>query len=311
MYVPQPLIRVAEPEGVAVELPSRFLFYPFKDLFIHPLRLFHLPKVAQARNDRSELVLLEVISSILSTSHAEKKGTALAFDLTPEDYHYVLHWVRKQNFTGVSFVHSTYCQNVQHVAQVERGEVDPSTLRIAESVTKSKLENIMLDRDFEVPVVSGGIRVRPRTMGALADAQEFPDRFKTHDFEWRQEIAQRLDLPFMAALEAVDQLSSKDIETVLGFDDHLGTYGIQEKVRVRCRHCMTERETLTAMNPPMFLPVVDLDQVMSRKTLLAAEFKVLIPDTATAFDLWYLSDSAHKQREARRKAVQDGLVWHG
>lgn len=50
---------------------------------------------------------------------------------------------------------------------------------------------------------------------------------------------------------------------------------------------------------------------MDRETLIATEFKVILPDTAPIYKLMHLSEAAHTQREARRKCIKDGLVWHG
>lgn len=313
MISPVPITRLAEAEGVAVELPSRFLFYPFKDLFIHPLRLFHLPKVAQARADRSLLTLLEVVSSVLTTSDPRYKHKPLAFDLTEQDFYYTLYWLRKANFTNVSFIHTTQCQHEPHLREVDEGKVEAESLRISEYVTKSRLVQKQLDKNLVVPTVGPqpGVRIRPRTMGAAADVQEYPDHAKMPDFEFRQNIAQRLDIDFFRALDFVDMLTPREIETVLDFEESLGDYGIKEKIRVRCKHCGVERETETVMSAPTFLPVIDMKQVMDRKNLVAVEYHIYLPDTASTSDLWYLSDAAHAQREAKRKAAEEGLVWHG
>ena len=313
MFSPVPITRLAEAEGVAVELPSRFLFYPFKDLFIHPLRIFHLPKIAQARADKSLLTLLEAVSSVLSTSDSGFSKKALAFELTEFDFYYVLYWLRKANFTNVSFIHTTTCQHEPHLDEVASGKAEEDTLRISEYVTKSMLELKQLDKALSVPLVgpNPGVRVRPRTMGSAADSQEYPEHVRRPDFEFRQNIAQRLDMDFFRALDFVDMLTPREIETVLDLESNLGEYGIKEKIRVRCKHCNTERETQTVMSAPSFLPVVDMKQVMDRKNLIAVEYHMFLPDTATVSDLWYLSDAAHAQREAKRKAAEDGLVWHG
>lgn len=314
MHSPMPVQRLAEAEGVAVELPSRFLFYPFKDLFIHPLRLFHLPKIAQARADNSELTLLEVVSSVLSTSDPRYRNKALAYELTVPDFYYVLYWLRNANFTNVSFVHTTHCQHEPHIEEVRQGKEDRDTLRISEFVNKSKLQVTQLDKNRKVPYVGPGhsqVKVRPRTMGSQVDAAEFPERMRRPDFEFRQDIAQRLEMDFLPALDFVDQLEPQEIETVLDYEDQVGTYGLRESIVVQCKHCGTKRETQTAVRACSFLPVVDIKQVMDRKNLVAVEYHIYIPDSASVFDLWYLSDTAHAQREAKRDAAEKGLIYHG
>lgn len=49
---------------------------------------------------------------------------------------------------------------------------------------------------------------------------------------------------------------------------------------------------------------------MDRKALILAEFKTYMPDTANTLELMHLSELAHSQREARRKAVKDGMKFH-
>lgn len=60
-----------------------------------------------------------------------------------------------------------------------------------------------------------------------------------------------------------------------------------------------------------FFPLNTLEQVMDRKALMLAEFKTYWPDSAPIYELLHLSEVAFTQREARRKAVKDGHVFHG
>jgi len=50
---------------------------------------------------------------------------------------------------------------------------------------------------------------------------------------------------------------------------------------------------------------------MDRKALVLAEFKTFLPDDIPVLQLMHLSEVAHQQREARRKAIESGKVWHG
>lgn len=50
---------------------------------------------------------------------------------------------------------------------------------------------------------------------------------------------------------------------------------------------------------------------MDRKALVLAEFKTFLPDDTTVLQIMHLSEVAYENREARRKAIQDGKVWHG
>lgn len=52
-------------------------------------------------------------------------------------------------------------------------------------------------------------------------------------------------------------------------------------------------------------------EVYDRKSLVADEFGINIPGDMPVQEFMYLSDKAYRKREDRRKAAQEGLIWHG
>lgn len=52
-------------------------------------------------------------------------------------------------------------------------------------------------------------------------------------------------------------------------------------------------------------------EVYDRIALIAAEFHVGVPGDMPTKEFMYLSDKAFRQREDKRKAAQEGLIWRG
>lgn len=52
-------------------------------------------------------------------------------------------------------------------------------------------------------------------------------------------------------------------------------------------------------------------EVYDRKSLIADEFGVPVPRDMPVKEFMYLSDKAFRKREDRRKAAEQGLVFHG
>lgn len=247
---------VSEAEGVAVDLPSRFAWYGFKDLFVHPLRGVHLAKLARAHAERSQLIMLEVVSSVLATSDPNYQGVPLANQLLLGDYYWVLYYLRRNNYTKATFRHTTKCLDTKHLEAVERGEKSADTLRIEELVSESTLKNTMLDQIPMVDeVIMGGVQVRPATMQDMVETMEHPLFGKDHEYDYLSQLACYLYGPTLDdRIRAAAKLTPDQIAVIQEYEKVLSSFGIEETINVRCKECGSQRRTRVRIDASTFLP---------------------------------------------------------
>jgi|GEM_PF-7087579 len=247
---------VSEAEGVSVDLPSQFAFYPFKDLFVYPLKGYHLAKLARAHAERSQTIMLEVVSSVLRTSDPNFEGIALAPLLVLNDYYWLLYYLRQNNYTKSTFVHTTRCVNPVHIKKVEDKQLPEDSLTIQQVISKSSLKETKLET---LPVIDaavmGDIEVRPATMQDMVETAEHELFGKDHEFDYLSQLACYLvgetleDRIRLAATLGPDQIAA-----IQEYEDVLADFGIEETIVVRCKECQEQRRTRVRIDASTFLP---------------------------------------------------------
>lgn len=247
---------VNEAEGVAVDLPSGFAFYPFKDLFVYPLRGYHLAKLARAHAERSQLIMLEVVSSVIRTSDPAFQGVALAPMLLLNDYYWLLYFMRQNNYTKTTFVHTTRCLDPKHLKEVEDGLKSEDSLKIQQVISKSTLTEKKLEQIPTIdPKIMGGIEVRPATMRDMMETMEHPMFGKDHEFDYLSQVACYLygdtleDRIRVAATLGPDQIAA-----IQEYEDVLSNFGTEETIVVKCKDCGAQRRTRVRIDASTFLP---------------------------------------------------------
>lgn len=248
-----------DPEAVGVDLPSRFAFYDFKDLYVKPFKGLHLAKLSRAKEEGSTLIMVEVVSSVLSNSRGD---TNLGFKLTLPDFYFVLYWLRLNSFTKSVFIHESTCTNQKHIERVTAGELNADTLKMAEVIRKSSLKTNMLD---EIPnpekfaLSYPGLACTPATMQGVIEMTEHPSFRKSEEFVWAAQIAVYLKaaMPMLVGdmVRMVEDMSPDDIDTVKDYEVALGEYGIEEKIKVVCKGCGTSKEDKIQLDVHSFFPV--------------------------------------------------------
>lgn len=231
---------IAEPEAVVLELPSRYAFYAFKDLYVKPFKGYHLGKLSRAREEHSLLHMVEVVSSVLSTTSGEQ---AIGYMLTLQDFYFVLYWLRLNSYTKSVFLHTSSCVNPVHISDVTAGKVLADTLQHTEVIRKSTLKTIMLD---EIPnpekfvLEYPGIEVASPTMQGIIEMTE-NDHFSDPEFRFLAQKAVYIKTPQPTTLAEriaiVNDMSPDDISTIDDYETALSHYGIEEKINVTCKHC--------------------------------------------------------------------------
>lgn len=247
----------SEPEAVALELPSRYVFYSFKELYVRPFRGVHLAKLSRAREDNSTMQMLEVVSSVLTNGSGQKN---LAFQLTMPDFYFVLYWLRMNSFTKALFIHTTQCSNEEHINDVIAGNKPKESLLMSEIINKSSLKTIMLD---EIPNMERfaleypGVTLRPATMLNAVELTEDP-RFPDPEFRYAAQHAVYLDLGRSSTLDEriaiFNDMSGDDIEIIKDFEVAFADYGIRETVRVTCKGCGASKVDKVHIDAHSFFP---------------------------------------------------------
>lgn len=245
---PQPYVHVipnSEEEAVSFALPSNFLMYDFKDLYIRPFKGRHFAKLHRAREEQSMLHMIEVVSSVI---HTEMHPTGLAFELTLPDYYSCLYWLRMHSFLKHGFTHQTMCRSKVHHDWVQNGRVvdgkkvtvDADTLKYAEVVSKATLKTKYLTElpdparfALEYP----GVKLSPMLMKDVLEItmNEDIDRFTARTAASIQFVDRKASL--QERMQLVDELSGDDIATIAAYEKEVSDYGVVESFKWTCKTC--------------------------------------------------------------------------
>lgn len=249
-------------EASSVELPSRFWAYDFKDLYVTPFVAYHLAKLSRAHEEGSLLPMVEAVSSVLQSSTVHPgPGISLAHELTVPDFYFVLYWLKLHSFTKGSYLHTTMCMNPEHHKWVTDGLKPRESLKLQELVTKSQLQVTALTQIPDMTQFNLGdespLTLYPATM---RDTLEFLEHPLVTDKEF-QYLARRASfvrhkdgyMPFADRVEAIKTLTPDQIAIVEQFEKICDSYGVMEKINVRCKECGASRVTKMTLDAHSFL----------------------------------------------------------
>lgn len=236
---PLPVTPNSEDESVSFALPSNFVYYGFKDLYIRPFKGRHFSKLHRAREEESMLHVVEAVSSVISTpTYPEAQG--LAFSLTLPDFYACLYWLRMHSFLKHGFTHQTMCRNAAHQERVNNGELLPDTLKHAQTISKATLKTKMLTEPLDMSnfvLDYPGLYLTPATMRDVLDItmNDNIDRYAARIAASFQVENQNLHL--FERMKLVDDLSGDDLATIQEFERASSDYGVEESIQWQCKHC--------------------------------------------------------------------------
>jgi hypothetical protein len=248
---------VAEAEAVLIDLPSNYVFYEFKDLYIKPFKGRHLAKLSRASDEGSFLQIVEVVSSVLSNTRGDQN---LAFDLALPDFYFVLYWLRQNSYTKYMYTHTTTCENEAHVKKVMDGQLPQDSLVVSEIVRKSSLKINKLEHlpNPELYVLQyPGATCKSVTARDTVEMMEHP-QFAEEDFRYAAEIAAYLDIGHPASLQeriaVVEDMCADDISTIKAYEKAIMDYGVVESINVKCKECGASWVSKITLDAHSFLP---------------------------------------------------------
>lgn len=255
---------VADGEASSLDLPSRFWPYNFKDVYATPFVAYHLAKLSRAHDEGSLLPMVEAVSSVLQSSDPGMKGISIAHRLTVPDFYFVMYWLKLHSYTKGSYLHTTVCMNPEHHKWVQEGKKPRESLKVQELVQKSQLKVNALEvvpdmSQFNLGTMKDGtpLELYPATMADTLSFLEHP-LAADPEFQWLARRASFVrvsdaEVSFNDRVEITKTLSADQIAIIEKFEKICDSYGVQERITVRCKECGASRVTKMTLDAHSFL----------------------------------------------------------
>lgn len=254
----------------SIGLPSGFRYYSFKVLYIRKLTVSDLLKIYDARTRKNFRHFVEAISNTLHN--------ASAFDLTFEDFWYVLYWHRLNSYRKSPFVLEWQCTNEAHLEEIVQGKKKPDSIFQSEILNKSKLAV----KDLDVESIRGieedlfaeyHVKLTPILMHSYVEAMEEDEKEADNEAKRKagEDVPERN--PSIGHLNRyASQISTEHGETLEErrlFLEHVPDpellvdmeryiealeYGVIETFKVKCKECGAEVEVANSIDALTFLP---------------------------------------------------------
>lgn len=254
-----------------IDLPSGCIFYPFKAVPIRPLKGIDQAKLHQAATQNSIKLTVEAISATLGDGIS-------AYDLTPQDFYYLMYWQRTQSFLRTPMVVRASCTDPQHNEDVLIGRLDPatgerkpvpeSTLDLSIHVEKTtldvknlKLTDEQLDTNHWQGLEDIGLYVE--TMRDIVYAAEnLIDLDNLAEAEWLAGYAAFLmPLEFegrketlLERMERVKEFTPDQLSELDRYIMTMTAYGVSESTKIKCPECGASNEVVIPFDARSFLP---------------------------------------------------------
>jgi len=244
------------PEFQSVDLPSNFFFYPFKQLSVKPVLGIHQAKFNAAYKSSSLKMTTETISSLLSDNVS-------AFDLTVNDFYYILYYLRINCYSKVPYSHRWTCNNASHVLAVSEGKKHKDTLKNMDIVSRTTLkETLFKPEPLQELDLSGiydlGYDVGPPLQRDAVALSEFFDRPDYMEIEYLSDFASCLRLPnnpqstLAERIQIVGNLPPDALSILDKFLKASTDYGVDELINVKCKECGAEMTSSVEISASAF-----------------------------------------------------------
>lgn len=249
----------SDPSATSLQLPSNFLFYPFKSISVTPLKGYHQAKFARAAREKLTRHIVEAVTTLLPDG-------VDAMDLTVPDFYYLLYWLRLNYYTKAQLVHRGVCKDHKHLAEVRDSKKPLESLTTIITIGKTSLKESYLeagfDREFELnpELAENGLSLHPLCMRDVVDLEEnlsdVPDYV---ELEYLADLASflRIDGKPLSSLkeriQLAEGLSPDALECVAEYRDLVSNYGVIEILKFNCQECGAENETAVSISAHSFL----------------------------------------------------------
>ena len=276
----------ADPNFQTIGLPSQFKFYDFQALTVSHMKGLHQAKLSRAAKDRKMRYVVEAISSTLG------EGVS-AFDLTPQDFYFLMYWHRLQSFPKNPQLIPYTCSDKEHVRRTILREdhpehLSPETLDISSILNETTLKTVYLEdldlSPFAELDAKYGLGVETmRDIVEFAELQEEEEYFPKDEPE--SEYGESLttasvDVPsdesfdevewlqvrsvflkrgpgrntILERNEIVKQMSADEIFELDKYIEAVSAYGVSEAAVIRCKECSASHRVPLSVDALTFLP---------------------------------------------------------
>ena len=243
------------------ELPSGYVFYDFKELYVGKFRLPHFAKLHESFVSQSYAYLLEAVSDVLGTSHPDWQDKPLAFHLTIPDFYWVLYFLRL-NQIKTTLTHRTKCNNPAHLLEVEEGKKSQESLKISMQVSRSNIHTKYLGSAPDMSQYQfDTFELKPALMIDVMDALAQPDYEDNADLKYMCRAASLIrikdepDAPLMRRIQFMETLDYDELLKIGEFEKAATSYGPEEFVQVTCPECGHQRRSKITLDARSFLPI--------------------------------------------------------
>jgi hypothetical protein len=250
----------------SIGLPSQFRFYTFKALSLRTLKASDQAKLYQAATQNNLRYTVEAISATLGNGIS-------AFDLTPQDFYYLMYWQRVNSTLKNPMIVTASCTNAQHNEDVFLGKwdealkkripLDEKTLEMRVTVNKTTLETKDLayvpETDFKWESIEH-LDLHVETMRDIVDAAEnLSDIENLSETEWLAGYAAFLnrrdaDDTLMKRMERIQDLTMDQVSDLDEYIKATTSYGVSESTKVKCMECGASNEVVIPFDAHTFLP---------------------------------------------------------
>ena len=260
---PPPPQSAVDPAYAPIDLPSGFIFYPFKQLSVAQIRGKHQAKFALAFKRQSLKITVEAISSLLGDG-------VQAQNLTICDFYAVMYWLRLNCMGKLTFPITANCSDPQHVLDVVEKKKNPKTLKNYELISKTDLKQTDLDPEKVKAFMEQDVVKELEALGftltgpTIADTIDLEDNWSEKpeyaDIEFLTDFAGSIKstdptvkLTLSQRIEIVGELEARFIGMLREWQDIVQGYGIEESVSLRCKECGAKIETQVSISAHDFL----------------------------------------------------------
>jgi hypothetical protein len=242
------------PDLLSVELPSKWMFYPFKSLSLASVRGKHQAKFAAAAKHESTRMVVETVSSLIGENID-------ASQLTVPDFQFVLYQLRL-NCMGSTIPMKVrgLCSDPDHVLKVAEGQLSRESLINDDLVNSSQIKDTYID-DEAIPnfqLDHGDAIEELNALGYDLDAPRYADSIELEEqyfgkpgfdeVEFLSDLAGSIRAidgspkTLAERLEIVGDFPPRITKLLQDWQSVVQSYGVQEFINITCKECGSEIE---------------------------------------------------------------------
>lgn len=242
-------------EYVRVDLPSRFAFYDFDELFVRPFGPFELARLHAALTERDPSVIYDVMGSCLHRINVRELAVA--------DFTFLLYWQRLKSFAGR--VPYTFTWTSQY-GNLNEYELSTSNWQVTTAtITRDRYQEILAE-GYCIPTVRDEEIIRSEDFSTIPEAERdaFQWLFNRAQYILGDTYAEKLQIlhdrgnaALVRIKELVPEFEFGITETVTVSDQKFEP----TKALVHLRDEIDQRQILLASNPPSNIGAIAFQEI--------------------------------------------------